>query len=67
VTERIDAPRARRMLRRHAQLADVLPASIYAQEHLPGARSLPLEELDRTAAEQFDRAKPLVVYCFDQH
>jgi len=53
---------------RGAQVVDALPHSIYVQEHLPGAISLPLETLDRDhAAQVLDPSRPIVTYCFDQH
>lgn len=48
-----------------AQLVEVLPAGEYAEEHLPGAINIPLKTLDATSAEQLDRAKSVVVYCWD--
>jgi rhodanese-related sulfurtransferase len=48
-----------------AQLVEVLPAGEYAEEHLPGAINIPLKNLDATSVEQFDRAKSVVVYCWD--
>jgi rhodanese-related sulfurtransferase len=48
-----------------AQLVEVLPASEYAEEHLPEAINIPLKTLDATSAEQLDRAKSVVVYCWD--
>ena len=66
--KRIDALQAHALLARGAQLIDVLPRSIFDQEHLPGAISLPLETLDRGAAERaLDPQKTTIVYCFDQH
>jgi len=67
VSKRVDAQRAQRLLRRRVQLVDVLPSSVYAEEHLPGAINLPLETLDETRVEDLDRDWPLLVYCFDQH
>jgi rhodanese-related sulfurtransferase len=56
------------MMSAGAQVVDALPRSIYVQEHLPGAISLPLESLDREAAAAvLDPARPIVTYCFDQH
>jgi len=48
-----------------AQLVEVLPASGYAAEHLPGAINIPLKELNPARAEQFDRSRPVIVYCYD--
>jgi rhodanese-related sulfurtransferase len=48
-----------------AQLLEVLPAAEYAQEHLVGARSLPLRSLSAETAATLDRSRPLIVYCSD--
>ena len=48
-----------------AQLLDVLPAEDYDARHLPGARNLPLRDLDRSAVAPFDRGRPVIVYCHD--
>src|SRR4051812_29805774 len=60
----IDTPRTRELLALGAQLVDVLPEETFTQEHLPGAISIPLQAIDK-AAEQLDRTKPVVVYCYD--
>ena len=67
VPKRIDVARAQRLITRGAQLVDVLPDSIFVQEHLPGALSLPLETLTPATASELDPVKAVVVYCFDQH
>jgi rhodanese-related sulfurtransferase len=67
MSKRVDAHRAERLIRRRVQLVDVLPSSVYAEEHLPGAINVPLETLDETRVEDLDRDRPLLVYCFDQH
>jgi rhodanese-related sulfurtransferase len=65
---RIDAPEAREAAVRGAVLVDVLPRSIFDQEHLPGAVSLPLETFDPESARRIlDPQQAIVVYCFDQH
>ena len=48
-----------------AQLVEVLPAAEFADEHLPGAISIPLKQLDRERAQQLDRNRPVIVYCHD--
>lgn len=48
-----------------AQLVEVLPPEEYAAEHLPGAISLPLSELDSRSARELDPTQPVVVYCWD--
>lgn len=47
-----------------AQLAEVLPRDEYDDEHLPGALHVPLKQLP-AAASVLDRARPVVVYCWD--
>ena len=64
---RIDALGATQLLDQGAQFVDVLLASSFVQEHLPGAVSVPLETLTSASVDVLDRSKPVVVYCFDQH
>ncbi len=64
---RVDALEAKAMIDDGVALVDVLPASVYQEEHLPGARSLPLDTFQPSDADSLDRAAPLLVYCFDQH
>ncbi|MFN7986785.1 MAG: rhodanese-like domain-containing protein [Thermoanaerobaculia bacterium] len=45
-------------------LLDVLPDESYVEGHIPGARSLPLVELPRRAAEVVpDRKARVATYC----
>ncbi len=45
-------------------LVDVLSAENYEKGHIEGAVSLPLETIDRQAAERkLPKNKPVVVYC----
>jgi rhodanese-related sulfurtransferase len=62
---RIDLKRLQELLADGAQLIEVLPRAEYAEEHLPGAVSLPLKDLDATTATTLDRTRPVVVYCWD--
>ncbi len=62
---RIDTAETRELLASGAWAVDVLPAATFLEEHLPGARSLPLATLDEAAVATWDRDQPLVVYCFD--
>ena len=48
-----------------AQLVEVLPASEYDEEHLPGAIHLPLKSLSAQTAAVLERGRPVVVYCWD--
>jgi rhodanese-related sulfurtransferase len=60
----VDRETVQEMARHGAQLVEVLPKEEYAEDHLPGAVSHPLRELDREAG-QIDRARPVIVYCWD--
>lgn len=60
---RVDGPQARALVARGAILLDVRSEEAFEVERIPGALSLPIEELDQ-AQELFEpRSKPLVVYC----
>jgi rhodanese-related sulfurtransferase len=52
------------LLTQGAQLVEVLPPEEYAEDHLPGAVSHPLRQLDEEAGE-IDRNRPVIVYCWD--
>jgi rhodanese-related sulfurtransferase len=67
VIERVDALEARDLLDEGVRVLDVLPEAVFTQEHLPGARSLPLETFRPEQVEADDRGEALLVYCFDQH
>jgi rhodanese-related sulfurtransferase len=54
-----------RRLAEGAQLVEVLPASEYAEDHLPGAINLPLRRLEQQATKVLDRQRAVVVYCWD--
>ena len=63
---RIDNERLRSLLDDgNVQLVEVLPPDEYEEEHLPGAISLPLKQLDASTAEVLDRSRPVIVYCWD--
>jgi len=55
----------RALLGEGAQLVDVLLREEYEDEHLPGAISIPLKELDRQTTARLKRAAPVIVYCHD--
>ena len=61
----IDRDQLQDLVRRGAQLVEVLPAREYAEDHLPGAISIPLRRLNRETAATLDRNRPLIVYCWD--
>ena len=62
----IDRTELQRLAASGAAILEVLPAEEYQHEHLPGAISLPLEDLRadsaRTAIGQ-DKNRKTVVYC----
>lgn len=61
----IGRDQVRQLISQGAQLVEVLPAAEYADEHLPGAISIPLKELDRDRIRGLDPDRPVVVYCYD--
>ena len=61
----VDRNDVQRLVAQGAQLVDVLPADEFAEEHLPGAISLPLKQLNAETAKQLDRQRPVIVYCHD--
>ena len=58
----VDAPTAKRLADSGAQMLDVREASEYAEGHVPGARHIPYEELERRLGE-LPREREIVVYC----
>jgi rhodanese-related sulfurtransferase len=65
MTRAIDRDEVRRLLAQGAQLVEVLPAEEFEEDHLPGAISIPLRRIDAEAGVTLDRARPVVVYCWD--
>ena len=61
----VDRPRVQQLINKGAQLVEVLPAAEYVDEHLPGAISIPLKELNRDRVRELDPDRPVVVYCYD--
>ena len=61
----IDRDRLQQLVADGAQLIEVLPAREYEEDHLPGARSIPLKTLDRSAVATLDANRPIIVYCWD--
>ena len=62
---RIELAELQRLIGDGAQLVEVLPADDYAKLHLPGARSIPLKQLDAETTAVLSKSDPVVVYCFD--
>ena len=54
-----------KLLENGAQLIDVLPREEYEEEHLPGAISIPLKELNRETTSRLQQDVPVIAYCHD--
>jgi rhodanese-related sulfurtransferase/CBS domain-containing protein len=61
----IDREQVQELVAAGAQLVEVLPREGYEEEHLPGAINIPLKELNRETAQQLERTRPVIVYCYD--
>lgn len=62
----IDRHEVERLLaEEQAQLVEVLPEAEFEDEHLPGAINIPLKQLDCGHSAGLDRARPVIVYCYD--
>ncbi len=61
----IDRNTLQRLVREGAQLVEVLPPTEYAEEHLPGAISLPLKQLDASTVTMLRPDVPVITYCWD--
>jgi rhodanese-related sulfurtransferase len=61
----VDYPALRRLLDQGAQLIEVVPAQEYTEMHLPGAVNIPLKTLTATTTARLDRARLVIVYCWD--
>lgn len=61
----IGAEKVQELVAKGAQLVEVLPTKEYEEEHLPGAISLPLKTLTWDRADDLDRTRPVIVYCWD--
>ena len=48
-----------------ARLVEVLPPEEYEDDHVPGAISIPLKDLDSDSVAPLERTSPVVVYCWD--
>jgi rhodanese-related sulfurtransferase len=61
----IDRNQVQKLLEEGAQLIEVLPANVYEEDHLPGARNIPLAQLDEQGVAGLQRERPVIVYCHD--
>jgi rhodanese-related sulfurtransferase len=60
----IDRADVRRLVAANAQLVEVLPRDEWESEHITGARSIPLKELDERARSELDAGQTVIVYCY---
>ena len=63
--ESITRDRVQELVDGGAQVVEVLERRQYRSAHLPGAVHIPAWELTRARADELDRGRPVVVYCFD--
>jgi rhodanese-related sulfurtransferase len=61
----IDREEVQRLRQKGTQIVDVLPKQEYEEQHLPGAVSIPLKEIDTRAPAELDRDRPVITYCWD--
>ena len=61
----IDRDQVQDLVGKGAQLVEVLPADEYAEDHLPGAMSIPLRHVDQEGVSTLNRRRPVIVYCWD--
>ena len=61
----IDRGQLQDLVARGAQLVEVLSAKEYEEDHLPGARIIPLRDINRESAASLDPHRPVIVYCWD--
>ncbi len=45
-----------------AQLVEVLPPTMFEDEHIEGAINIPVKELDRETTSGLDKDRPVIVY-----
>ena len=62
---RIDRDHVQQLVAAGAALLEVLPTPEYENEHLNGARNLPLKQLTAETTAELDPSRPVVVYCSD--
>jgi rhodanese-related sulfurtransferase len=62
---KVTAEQVRELVDGGGQLLEVLPREEYEEQHLPGAISIPLKELDADAVAGLSRDKAAIVYCWD--
>jgi rhodanese-related sulfurtransferase len=62
----IDRGDVRRLMEKEsAQVVEVLPREEFESEHIAGAISIPLGEINEETARRLDPKRPVIVYCND--
>jgi rhodanese-related sulfurtransferase len=65
MSKRIGVDELQALIADGAQVVEVLPAEEYEEQHIPGALSIPLKELNADTVAVLDRGRPVAVYCWD--
>lgn len=60
-----DRDEVRALIDRGVQVVEVLGAEEFEEDHIPGAINLPLRRIETEALNRLDRARPVLVYCWD--
>jgi len=61
----IDRDQLQDLLAQGALLVEVLKAEEYQEDHLPGALSIPLAQMERQTVKTLDQEPRMMVYCWD--
>ena len=62
----VDRDEVRRLMAEEdALLVEVMPKEEYDEEHIAGAISLPIKELNAESTARLDKNRPIIVYCWD--
>jgi rhodanese-related sulfurtransferase len=54
-----------RLIAEGAHLVDARSREDFDNEHIAGAVSIPVKELDRETTRQLDQTRPVITYCWD--
>jgi rhodanese-related sulfurtransferase/CBS domain-containing protein len=63
---RIDRHKVRELLDDGAQVIEALPRRFYDEEHIPGAISMPLTDLNLDSVKALNPDKPTITYCANE-
>jgi rhodanese-related sulfurtransferase len=65
IPKEIDRESLQTLMRRGAQLLEVLPPEEYKKAHITGAKNLPISLISRSTADRYQWDKPVIVYSRD--